>query len=135
LIVVIAIIATLAGVVAPALFGNVTEARRAAARSQLEIFSLALDAYRLDVGHYPSTDEGLAALRARPTDSDRAARWRGPYLRHDVPPDPWTRSWIYRRSDSPDRPEVEIYTLGRDGQIGGEGEDADITSWRGPVTP
>jgi general secretion pathway protein G len=135
LIVVIAIIATLAGVVAPALFGNVTEARRTAARSQLEIFSLALDAYRLDVGYYPSTDEGLAALRQRPTDPDRAARWRGPYLRQDVPVDPWSRAWIYRRSDSADRPDVEIYTLGRDGQIGGEGEDADITSWRGPVTP
>lgn len=135
LIVVIAIIATLASVVAPAMLGNVGDARQAAARAQLDIFTLALDAYRLDVGEYPSTEEGLAMLRTPPSDTWRAARWRGPYLRHDVPLDPWNRAWIYRRPNTQDRPDFELYSLGRNDEIGGEREDADVTSWRGEVLP
>ena len=85
LLVVIAIIATLASVVAPALFGNVGEARKTAARAQIEVFGLALDAYRLDLQRYPRTDEGRGVLREAPLDPDAASRWRGPYLRQEVP--------------------------------------------------
>ena len=135
LLVVIAIIATLAGVVAPSLLGNVGEARRTAARAQLDVFALALDAYRLDTQAYPTTAEGLAALRTPPLDSDRAQRWRGPYLRQSVPLDPWGRPWVYRAPGSVDRDGYDLYSLGRDGQVGGSGEDEDQTSWRGPVSP
>lgn len=133
LIVVIAIIATLASVVAPSLFGNVSAARLAAAKSQIDIFGLALDAYRLDVGRYPTQAEGLAALRTAPADERERARWRGPYLRQDVPLDPWGREWAYRIPGSADSEGYDVYTLGRDGREGGEGEDADITSARSAV--
>jgi general secretion pathway protein G len=132
---VIAIIATLAGVVAPALFGNVGEARRTAARAQLEIFALALDAFRLDVGDYPTETDGLGALRTAPVDEGRRARWRGPYLRREAPPDPWGRPWIYRVPGASSADGYDLYSLGRDGRIGGTGEDEDQTSWRGPVQP
>ncbi len=128
LIVVIAIIATLAGVVAPSLFGNVSEARRVAARAQFDIFGLALDAYRLDLGRYPSTEEGLAALRLAPMDPRERSQWRGPYLRQDVPPDPWGRAWVYRSTGSGDWSGYDLHSFGRDGQEGGAGEDADVGS-------
>jgi general secretion pathway protein G len=133
LLVVIAIIATLAGVVAPALFGNVGEAKRTAARAQLDIFGLALDAYRLDVGEYPSDGPGLRGLREAPAEEALRRRWRGPYLRQGVPADPWGRPWVYRRAATGDAVGYELYSLGRDGRAGGEGEDADVTSWNGEV--
>lgn len=134
LLVVIAIIATLAGVVAPALFGNVGRAKSTAARAQLEIFSLALDTYRLDVGAYPSETDGLQALRTAPADTRLRDRWRGPYLRQDIPLDPWGIAWVYRIPESSDGRTFELFSLGRDGRIGGIEEDADVTSWGGPVS-
>lgn len=131
LLVVVAIIATLASVVGPSLFGNVSEAKRTAARAQISAFALALDAYRLDLDDYPATSEGLEALRSAPTDQDRAARWRGPYLRQAVPKDPWGRSWIYLAPGEVNPASFDLYSLGRDGAPGGEGEDADVTSWSG----
>lgn len=133
LLVVIAIIATLAAVVAPSLFGNVGEARRSAANAQVGIFALALDAYRLDMHDYPSTAEGLSALRTAPVGAE--GRWRGPYLRQQVPMDPWGRPYIYLAPGATNPDAYDLYSLGRDGRPGGSGEDADITSWRGPVTP
>ncbi|MBK7908197.1 MAG: type II secretion system major pseudopilin GspG [Gemmatimonadetes bacterium] len=133
LLVVIAIIATLASVVAPALFGNVGEARKTAARAQIEVFGLALDAYRLDLQRYPRTDEGLGVLREAPLDPDAASRWRGPYLRQEVPLDPWGRPWIYVSPGERQREGYDLYTLGRDGAEGGDHEDEDLTSWRGPL--
>lgn len=135
LLVVIAIIATLASVVAPALFGNVGEAKRAAGRAQLDVLGLALDAYRLDVGAYPSAGDGLAALRSAPGDEAARQRWRGPYLRQEVPLDPWDRPWAYRIPGVANPASYDLYSLGRDGRIGGSGEDEDITAWRGPVPP
>jgi general secretion pathway protein G len=135
LLVVIAIIATLASVVAPALFGNVGEARRTAARAQLDVFGLALDAYRLDVGEYPTAEEGLSVLRVAPRDEASRARWRGPYLRQEIPLDPWDRAWVYRLPGTANPTAYDLYTLGRDGRIGGAGEDEDQTSWRGAVIP
>lgn len=133
LMVVIAIIATLAAVVAPAVFHHVSDAKAEAARSQIEIFSLALDSYRLDNDTYPTTEQGLAALRAIPTVGSQPRNWRGPYLRKEVPLDPWGRAYVYGAPGKANPASYDCYTLGRDGKVGGEGEDADITSWGGAV--
>ena len=135
LLVVIAIIATLAAVVAPQVFRNVGDAKASAAKSQIEIFALALDAYRLDNDQYPSSDQGLAALRVTPTTGDLPRNWRGPYLRKTVPLDPWGRPYVYLAPGKVNAGTYDLYSLGRDGKVGGDGEDADVTSWGGPVTP
>ena len=134
LLVVIAIIATLASVVAPSIFGNVGEARRGAAKSQLQIFALALDQYRLDNDAYPTTAQGLDALRSSPDASASAGRWNGPYLRQVVPLDPWGHAYVYRSPGDANPTSYDLFTLGRDGKPGGVGEDADLTSWGGPVS-
>jgi general secretion pathway protein G len=133
LLVTIAIIATLAAIVAPALFGNVGEARRNSARSQIQILALALDAYRLDNDAFPTTDQGLEALRTLPGSGTPPANWKGPYLRQLVPTDPWGRPYVYAAPGIANPSSYDLYTLGKDGKPGGEGEDADITSWNGPV--
>jgi len=135
MIVVIVVIAILAGLVGPMVFSNVADAKVQGARTQIELFGLALDAYRLDNDRYPTTEQGLAALRTAPTTDPVPLRWRGPYLRKEVPPDPWGRPYSYQ-SPSTQNPAPESYalfSLGRDGQPGGTGEDADLTSWGGPV--
>jgi general secretion pathway protein G len=133
LLVTIAIIATLAAIVAPALFGNVGQARQNAARSQIQILSLALDAYRVDSDAYPATDQGLEALRAFPVAGDPPKNWRGPYLRQVVPLDPWGRAYLYVSPGVANPTAYDLYSLGKDGKPGGEGEDADFTSWNGAV--
>jgi len=133
LLVTIAIIATLAAIVAPALFGNVGEARRNSARSQIQILALALDAYRLDNDAFPTTDQGLEALRTLPASGNPPANWKGPYLRQLVPLDPWGRPYVYTAPGIVNPSAYDLYTLGKDGKPGGDGEDADITSWNGPV--
>jgi general secretion pathway protein G len=135
LLVVIAIIATLAAVDAPAVFRNVGDAKVNAAKSQLDIFALALDSYRLDNDVFPSTTQGLSALRTAPTGSDAPRNWRGPYLRKSIPLDPWGRPYVYVAPGKENPTSYDVYTLGRDGAIGGDGEDADLTSWGGPVHP
>ena len=135
LLVVLAIIATLVAVVAPNIFRNVGDAKTAAAKSQIEIFDLALDAYRLDNDTYPTTSQGLTALRVKPTGGDIPRNWRGPYLRKDVPLDPWGRPYVYVAPGVENPTSYDLYTLGRDGKAGGSDEDADITSWGGPVHP
>lgn len=133
LLVTIAIIATLAAIIAPSLFGNVGEARRNAARSQIQILALALDAYRVDNDEYPTTDQGLQALRAFPVSGTAPPNWRGPYLRQVLPLDPWGRAYVYVAPGVANPNAYDLYSLGKDGKPGGEGEDADITSWGGPV--
>ena len=133
LLVTIAIIATLAAIVAPALFGNVGEARRNSARSQIQILALALDAYRLDNDAFPTRDQGLEALRTLPVSGNPPANWKGPYLRQLVPMDPWGRAYVYAAPGIANPSSYDLYTMGKDGKPGGEGEDADITSWNGPV--
>lgn len=135
MLVVIAVIAALASIVGPAVFRNVGDANATAARSQVEVFSLALDAYRLDNRAYPTTAQGLQALRSAPVGDDAARTWRGPYLRRDVPPDPWGRAYVYVSPGRANPDSYDLYTLGRDGQPGGEGEDADVTSWGGEIRP
>jgi len=133
LLVVLAIIATLVAVVAPSIFRNVGDAKTEAAKSQIEIFGLALDAYRIDNDAYPTSDQGLAALRTKPTSGTMPRNWRGPYLRKDVPLDPWGRPYVYVAPGVENPASFDLYTLGRDGKAGGSDEDADITSWGGPV--
>ena len=133
LLVVIAIIATLAAVVAPAIFRNVGDAKMNAAKSQVEIFALALDSYRIDNDVYPSTDQNLGALRTLPTTGDTPRNWRGPYLRKAIPRDPWGRPYLYVSPGKENPTSYDVYSFGRDGVIGGESDDADITSWGGAV--
>jgi general secretion pathway protein G len=135
LLVVIAIIAVLAAVVAPSVFRNVSDAKQAAARSQVELFATALNQYRLDNDTYPTTDQGLSALRTMPTQGDPPRNWRGPYLSRVVPVDPWGRPYVYVSPGAENPQTYDLYSLGRDGKVGGDGEDADITSWGGPVRP
>ena len=128
MIVVIVVIAILAGLVGPMVFGNVADAKVQGATAQVEMFGLALDAYRLDNDRYPTSEQGLVALRVQPAAAPAARRWRGPYLRKEVPQDPWGRPYLYRAPGVTNRESYDLYTLGRDGQPGGSGEDADITT-------
>ncbi len=132
LLVTLAIIATLAAIVAPSLFGNISDARQKTAKSQIQILSLALDAYRLDCDTVPTTEQGLDALRSLPV-SDPPQNWKGPYLRQLVPLDPWGRPYVYVAPGVTNPSSYDLYTLGKDGKPGGDGESADVTSWGGPV--
>ena len=129
LVIVVAIIAVLASLVAPNLVRHASDAKVQAARSQIELLGLALEAFHLDVDDYPLSDEGLQALRVRPSDEDRARLWRGPYLKREVPVDPWGRSYVYRFPGQLDSTSFELLTTGRDGLPGGTGDARDITSW------
>ena len=128
MLVVITVIAVLAGVVAPMVFHNVGDARVAAAKAQIELLGLALDQYRLDNGYYPSTAQGLEALRTAPAGDPPARDWRGPYLKKPVPLDPWGRPYLYTCPSDSSSDGYALVTYGRDGQPGGVGEDADIHS-------
>jgi general secretion pathway protein G len=133
LLVTIAIIATLAAIVAPSLFSNVGDARRGTAKSQIQILALALDAYRLDNDAYPTTEQGLEALRTPPSVGELPANWQGPYLRQVVPLDPWGRPYVYASPGIVNPGSYDLYSLGKDGATGGAGESADVTSWNGAV--
>jgi general secretion pathway protein G len=125
-LVVLVVLAILASLVAPNIFRNVETAKDATARTQVEMLSAALDAYRLDNGRYPTTEQGLAALQTAPATDPRPSNWRGPYLRKAVPMDPWGRPYVYRFPASAGKTGFELVTLGADGQPGGTGENADI---------
>jgi general secretion pathway protein G len=135
MLVVIAIIATLAAMVGPAIFRNVGDAKSSAAHSQIELYALALNSYRLDNDVFPTQEQGLESLRTLPTSGEAPRNWRGPYLSKIVSPDPWGRPYVYVSPGRANPSAFDLYTLGRDGRIGGEGEDADVTSWGGPVQP
>ncbi len=135
MLVVLAVIAALASLVAPEMFRHVGDARMQTARSQIEYLGLALDAYRLDLGQYPSTELGLVALRSAPSSPEQAPAWRGPYLKRAVPLDPWGRPYTYISPGRANPAGYDLYSLGRDGRAGGSGEDGDVTSWGGPVSP
>jgi general secretion pathway protein G len=126
LLVVIVVISVLAGLVGPMVFRNVGDAKVAAARAQLELFALALDQYRLDNDYYPTSGQGLEALRTMPTGDPIPRNWRGPYLRKPVPHDPWGRPYTYVSPTGGSADRYELMSLGRDGRPGGEGEDADL---------
>jgi general secretion pathway protein G len=123
LLVVVLIIGLLASYVGPKYFSQIGKSEATAAKAQVEAYAKAVDNFRLDMGRFPTTEEGLAALSVRPADGDK---WNGPYLRKDVVPDPWGHPYQYRAPGT--KSEFEILSFGRDGQPGGTGLDADITS-------
>ncbi|WP_341319533.1 type II secretion system major pseudopilin GspG [Paraburkholderia sp. IMGN_8] len=124
LLVVMVIIGLLAGLVAPRYFDQVGKSNVKIARAQIDSLSKALDQYRLDMGTYPTTEEGLQALMVKPQD---ATHWSGPYLQKAVPPDPWDRPYQYRSPG--EHGDYDLYSLGKSGQGGGTGENATIASW------
>ncbi len=124
LLVVIVIIGLLAAYVGPKYFSQLGKSEVTVARAQIEAFGKSLDTYRLDVGRYPSAEEGLNALMAAPPGA--GARWNGPYLKKGVPLDPWGNAYQYRAPGG--NADYEIVSLGRDGQPGGTGDNADISS-------
>jgi len=127
IMVVMMIIGLLMALVGPRFIRQSEKAQVQAARIQIEQLGLALDTFRLDVGRYPNTQEGLAALRQRPFGVDR---WDGPYLKKEVPKDPWDRAYLYRSPGEAGRP-YELVSLGADGSPSGEGDNRDIASWEG----
>jgi len=129
ILVVIVVIAILATLVAPNVFRHVGSAKDATARSQIEMFGAALDAYRLDNGRYPSSEQGLEALWREPLGDPRPTNWRGPYLRKEVPLDPWDHAYIYKAPGVVNPTGYDLLSSGADGAEGGDGENADITSW------
>src|SRR5438128_11147435 len=106
MMVVMVIIGLLVALVGPNLIGQGEKAKVKAARAQIEMLGTSLDTFRLDVGRYPTTQEGLAALRQRPSGTDR---WDGPYLKKDVPADPWGRPYYYRSPAAGGRPYDLVY--------------------------
>lgn len=124
LLVVIVIIGLLAAYVGPKYFSQLGKSEVTIAKAQIEAFEKSLDTYRLDVGRYPTSEEGLAALLVAPPSA--AAKWNGPYLKKGIPQDPWGHPYQYRSPGS--KGDYEIISTGKDGQPGGAGEDADISS-------
>jgi len=126
LLVVMVILGLIAAVAGQRFFGKVESARRTSAKSQIAEIEGALDLFRLDVGRYPSNEEGLQALRVKPA---AAPNWDGPYLKKDLPMDPWGKAYVYRKPGQ--HGDFDLFSFGPDGQEGGEGDDAqDIVSWK-----
>lgn len=123
LLVVIVIIGLLAAYVGPKYFAQLGKSEVTITKAQIEAFEKALDTFRLDVGRYPTTEEGLGALVAQPA---AATKWNGPYLKKNAPLDPWGHVYLYRSPGS--KGDFEIQSYGKDGQPGGDGENADITN-------
>jgi general secretion pathway protein G len=123
LLVVVVIIGLLAGFVAPRYFGQVGKSEVATAKAQIDAFEKALDQYRLDTGRYPTAELGLKALVDKPASEPK---WNGPYLKKEVPLDPWGKAYVYKVPG--EKWDFDLVSLGRDGRPGGSGEDADITN-------
>lgn len=126
LLVVLAILALLAGLVGPQVMNALSDSKTKTARLQIEDFGAGLDLFSLDVGRYPTTEEGLQALVADPGD---LRNWNGPYLKKRVvPPDPWGNDYRYRSPG--EHGTYDLYSYGADNQAGGEGEAQDVVSWQ-----
>ena len=126
LMVVLVIIGVLAGLVGPQVIKYLGGANTKTAKLQIEDFSTALDAFRLDMGRYPTTNEGLQTLVIQPSGANR---WNGPYLRKNtVPKDPWGNDYQYRAPGQ--HGAFDLYSLGADGAEGGDGENQDVVSWQ-----
>ncbi len=122
LLVVIVIIGLLAAFVGPRYFGHVGKSERKAAQAQIEAFARALEAYRLDIGRFPTAEEGLKVLVDRPINEPK---WSGPYLQKAVPADPWGKPFVYRSPGAQN--EFDLLSNGKDGQPGGSGDAEDIS--------
>jgi len=126
MMVVVTIIALFAALVLPRMMGQADKARKTAARTQIDAYNTALGAYKLDTGVFPTTEQGLQALRTKP---ENVENWQGPYLQKDVENDPWGHPYLYRfPGEHGDEPDITSY--GADGQPGGDGNNADIFSWK-----
>lgn len=121
LLVVMVIIGLLVGIVGPKFFKQLSKSEVGTAKAQISALSEALDIYRLDHGHYPSQDAGLAALNSNPSN---AAKWRGPYLDGDIPLDPWGKAYFYRFPG--EKGEYDLFSYGKDTLPGGTEDNADI---------
>jgi len=126
LLVVMVIIGLLAALVAPRMFGRVGKAKQQAAQAQIENLGGALKLFRLDIGRYPTFEEGLEALRTNPGD---IPRWDGSYTEKEIPKDPWGNPYIYKSPG--EHGDYDLMSYGADNTDGGEGENADIVSWKG----
>lgn len=124
LLVVMVIIGLLAGFVGPKYFSQIGKSQVKVAHAQIDGLGKALDQFRLDTGHYPGMEEGLAALVTRPANEPK---WDGPYLTKGVPPDPWDNPYVFKIPG--EHGEYDLISYGKDAQPGGEGEAADITNW------
>jgi general secretion pathway protein G len=124
LLIVMVILGLLAALVGPRLFGHVGKSEQKAAKSQISLFETGLGLYRLDVGKFPTTEQGLQALREKP---DGVENWDGPYLEKEVPLDPWGHAYVYEYPGK--HGDYDILSLGADGRLGGEDENSDIVSW------
>ena len=124
LLVVLAIISLLAGLVGPSVLNQLGGAKTKTAKIQIKDLEQALEMYKLDVGRYPATGDGLEALVQKPGNADG---WNGPYLKSGVPQDPWKNDYKYVFPG--ERAEVEIFSLGQDDAVGGDGEDSDVGNW------
>lgn len=124
LMIVLFILGLLAALVAPRLMGRVGKAKQKSAQAQIQLLATALDLFHLDVGRYPTEEEGLKALRDKP---QNLPSWAGPYLDKPVPKDPWGREYGYKSPG--EHGPYDLYSLGADGAAGGEGENQDITNW------
>ncbi len=124
LLVVMVIIGLLAGYVGPRYFAQIGKSETKVARSQIDALEKALEQYRLDNGHYPTTEQGLNYLNARPANEPR---WDGPYLKKNVPLDPWGKPYLYRQPG--EHGELDLFSYGKDGQPGGKGDAVDVTNW------
>lgn len=124
LLVVLVILALLAGVVGPTVLNQLGGAKSKTAKVQIKDLEQAAEMYKLDVGRYPSNAEGLRALVEKPASADG---WNGPYLKSGVPQDPWKQNYHYANPGA--RAQIDIYTLGQDAAQGGEGENADVGNW------
>ena len=127
LLVVIIVLGLLVGLVGPRIFGRVGQSKQATAKAQIELIGAGLDQYRLDVGGYPNTSQGLDALQKSPGGTN----WAGPYLKKSVPKDPWGNAYKFRCCPG-QFGEYDLWSEGADGAPGGEGENADVTSWDAP---
>lgn len=125
MLVVLVIIGMLAGLVGPKLFTKVDASKIQTAQTQVKMLKGALETLRLDMGRFPTAEEGLNLLNSAPADTKLHSRWRGPYLDEDVPQDPWGNPYQYSIPGSNNQP-FALYSLGADGKRGGEGNDADI---------
>ena len=124
LLVVMVIIGLLAGYVGPRYFAQIGKSETKVARSQIDALEKALEQYRLDNGHYPTTEQGLNYLNMPPANEPR---WDGPYLKKNVPLDPWGKPYFYRQPG--EHGEFDLFSYGKDGQPGGTSDAVDVTNW------
>ena len=129
LLVVIIILGILAAVIIPRVVGRTEDARRAKADTDIQSLGTALDMYAADNGKFPTTEQGLEALRTRPTTPPVPRAWSGPYLKKPLTPDPWGNPYIYSSPGEHNADSYDLSSLGADGRPGGTGNDSDLSNW------